>query len=104
MPFPSRKTLQCSVLAGNHSTVDFEPEKTHKAMVINTGGTFGDNTPPSNFDPIGLARRQPVQHFWIHCCEEAQSVCRFLPPVSLADPPVTSEIATFASADANPAR
>ena len=32
--------------------------------VVNTGGTFGDNTSPSNFDPIGLARRIRASALW----------------------------------------
>ena len=35
--------------------------------VVNTGGTFGDNTSPSNFDPtIGVARRQVARWLWDH--------------------------------------
>ena len=35
-----------------------------KFCVINTGGTFGDNTSPPNFNPIGLARRQLGWYLW----------------------------------------
>ena len=35
-------------------------------LSMNTGLTFGDNTSPSNWEPIARARQQLAQHFWIH--------------------------------------
>ena len=54
--------------------------------VVNTGGTFGDNTSPSNFDPIGLARRELGQYLWITATDAIQRVSQYLPALTLASP------------------
>ena len=69
--------------------------------VVNTGGTFGDNTSPSNFDPIGLARRQLAWYLWKHETEAQLRAKAYLPLVQLAAPPTPVEIAAFCPADAD---
>ena len=70
--------------------------------VVNTGGTFGDNTSPSNFDPIGLARRQLAWYLWKYRAEAVvEEVAKYLPPLQMADAPTRDEVASFARADAD---
>jgi hypothetical protein len=67
--------------------------------VVNTGGTFGDNTSPSNFDPIGMARRQLAWHLWRHNPHIKDEVLPHLPPLLLAPEPTAPEVARFCPAD-----
>jgi hypothetical protein len=67
--------------------------------VVNTGGTFGDNTSPSNFDPIGMARRQLAWYMWKHDSQVDQRVLPHLPPLQMAPPPTPLEVLTFRPAD-----
>ncbi len=69
-------------------------------LVINTGGTFGDNTSPSNFDPIGLARRQLAQYLWKFDVA-LDRVKKHLPPIQLAEAPPVEVIASFVPADSD---
>ena len=55
--------------------------------VVNTGGTFGDNASPSNFDPIGMARRQLAQCLWLHNNTATQRMAKCLPTLRMAPPP-----------------
>ena len=67
--------------------------------VVNTGGTFGDNTSPSNFDPIGLARRQLAQFLWRTSSTLKEKILKFLPPLRTAAPPTPEEVSSFVQAD-----
>ena len=67
--------------------------------LINTGGTFGDNTTPSNFDPIALARRLLAQFIWTSDFPAQQAARKFIPPINLADPPSPVEVSHFCPAD-----
>ena len=67
--------------------------------VINTGGTFGDNTSPSNFDPLGLARRQLAHYLWVHDQSACERILPYLPPLQRAPTPSPEEVATFVPAD-----
>lgn len=69
--------------------------------VVNTGGTFGDNTSPSNFDPIGMARRQLSWYLWKHDPAVKEKVKSYLPPLQLAASPSESEVESFCPADAD---
>ena len=51
--------------------------------VINTGGTFGDNTSPSNFDPLAVARRALSQDLWLNATDLEDKFGRFLPNLVL---------------------
>jgi hypothetical protein len=63
--------------------------------VVNTGGTFGDNTSPSNFDPIAFARRQLAWYMWKHDRHVVERVLPYLPPLQLAPPPSAADISAF---------
>ncbi len=67
--------------------------------VFYTGGTFGDNTSPSNFDPIALARRQLAQAIWQTVHNGVDLVKSYLPPLNLAPVLAPGEVATFTQAD-----
>ena len=56
-------------------------------VVINTGGTFGDNTSPSNWDPLALARRVVGQHIWVRCKSVFDAVAAYIPALAFEDPP-----------------
>jgi hypothetical protein len=67
--------------------------------VVNTGGTFGDNTSPSNFDPIGMARRQLAWYMWKHDPAVVERVLPYLLPLLMAPAPTPTEVASFQPAD-----
>jgi hypothetical protein len=67
--------------------------------VVNTGGTFGDNTTPSNFDVVGSARRQLASYLWKHDPSVDRRVLPHLPALQLAPPPTASKVASFRPAD-----
>ena len=69
--------------------------------VLNTGSTFGDNTSPSNFDPIALARRYLSQFLWLHDPLVITRTTPHLPPLQLPTPPTPAEIASFVQADSD---
>jgi hypothetical protein len=68
--------------------------------VVNTGGTFGDNTTPSNFDLIGLCRRGLAWCKWFEPRDHSL-ILPYLPPLQLAPEPTSTEIALFRPADAD---
>ena len=66
--------------------------------VINTGGTFGDNTSPSNFDPIALTRRYISQHIWEFDSDVIDRVRPYLPAIRMVAAPRGT---TFSPADSD---
>ena len=69
-------------------------------MVVNTGATFGDNTSPSNFDPLAAGRRQLARALWSSDEDFVPRISTFLPaPIELAPRPTKAEAAAFAQAD-----
>ena len=67
--------------------------------VCNTGGTFGDNTTPSNYDVFSTARRQLAQWLWVHDPHVIARVQHLLPPVTIAPPPSSQVTQTFTPAE-----
>jgi hypothetical protein len=47
-------------LVGMHSAIS------NDTLIMNTGLTFGDNTSPSNWEPVARACQQLAQHLWHH--------------------------------------
>ena len=70
----------------------------HGYLACATGSTFGDNTSPSNFEPIANARQQLAWHLW-HQPMTTTLVAPYLPLVELSPPPTPAEVATFVQAD-----
>ncbi|CAB9523035.1 unknown protein [Seminavis robusta] len=69
--------------------------------VINTGGTFGDNTSPSNWDTIGQARRQLAWNLWLEDPTVEARVLPHIPPIQMAEVPTVVELEAFELADAD---
>lgn len=63
-----------------------------------TGMTFGDNTSPSNFEPIADGRRQLAQHLWTQP-DTVDRAASFIPQLSFAPTPTEAEIAEFVQAE-----
>ena len=58
--------------------------------VFNTGGTFGDNTTPPNWDIIAQVRQQLAQWLWLHSPNIVAQAAQYLPPLTLATPALAS--------------
>ena len=67
--------------------------------VLNTGATFGDNTSPSQFNPIAEARRHVSRHLWLTDHGVISRTLPHLPPITTAPAPPATITATFATAD-----
>lgn len=57
--------------------------------VFNTGGTFGDNTTPSNWDGLADSRRHVAQWHWLHDPNVVSSAKQYLPQLQFATQPRT---------------
>lgn len=81
-------------LVGMHSAIS------NDTLIMNTGLTFGDNTSPSNWEPVARARQQLAQHLWHH--DDIIDRARIhLPPVRFEAPATLEERSTFAIAIAD---
>ena len=69
-------------------------------LACSTGMTFGDNTSPSNFEPIADARRQLAKYLWQQSDTISQTT-KFLPTIQLAAPPSVDVTHSFVRADAD---
>jgi len=67
--------------------------------VVNTGGTFGDNTNPLNFDPLGLGRRQLAHNLWTAASSAVSTITPYLPALNLAPLPTSADVTAFRLAD-----
>ncbi|KAI2510434.1 hypothetical protein MHU86_4007 [Fragilaria crotonensis] len=80
-------------LVAMHSSIS------NNTLVMNTGLTFGDNTSPSNWEPIARARQQLAQHYWLHQPEMVIAKAKqYLPTFKFAPPATRAEKAAFAIA------
>ena len=66
--------------------------------MMNTGLTFGDNTSPSNWEPIARARQQFAQHLWHDDDDIIKRAAQYLPPFTFAPPATPAERVVFAKA------
>jgi hypothetical protein len=69
-------------------------------LAMATGGTFGDNTTPSNWEAIALGRQQLAQYLWAQP-DTLDQVKNFLPNISISAPPSAAIIASFTAAEAD---
>ena len=67
-------------------------------LACSTGMTFGDNTSPSNFEPIADARRQLARYLWMQG-DTISKTKKYLPAIQLAETPTRTEIDGFTRAD-----
>ncbi|KAI2499843.1 hypothetical protein MHU86_14660 [Fragilaria crotonensis] len=58
--------VQCAFprLKYNPQLVAMHSSISNNTLSMNTGLTFGDNTSPSNWEPVARARQQLAQHYW----------------------------------------
>jgi hypothetical protein len=68
--------------------------------VLNTGGTFGGCTTPSNWNVIARARQELAQFLWF-CPDIEDQAQPFLPPITFGEPPTSTDIASFTKAEAD---
>ena len=66
--------------------------------VFNTGGTFGDNTTPSNWDRIALARAWLARWLWLNEPNVIEMAGKHMPEIKFTPDPTPEEVATFAKA------
>jgi hypothetical protein len=69
-------------------------------MFMFTGQTFGDNTSPSNWEPVARSRQQLARYLWKQPDTVAKAA-KYLPPLQLATAPTPAEVATFVQATAD---
>ena len=72
----------------------------HDTLIMHTGPTFGDNTSPSNWEPIGHARQQLTQKLW-HDPAIITKAAQFILQTSFAPSATETERAKFAVAIPN---
>jgi len=63
--------------------------------ILYTGGTFGDNTNPSNFDLLGLGKQQLAHYLWTAATSAVAPIPPYLPALNLAPLPVPTNVAAF---------
>jgi hypothetical protein len=81
---PNLAGLHCKIINGT--------------LFMDTGQTFGDNSSPSNFEPIAICRSQHAQALW-HRPDTIAKVVSLLPPIEHQAPPTAAEIQTFVQAN-----
>ena len=67
-------------------------------LVLNTGGTFGDNTTPPNWDTFSVVRQKMSQARWRDPSVVHQAAA-FMPPISFTPDPTPAEVAQFVQAE-----
>ena len=67
-------------------------------LMMSSGLTFGDNTSPSNCEPIARARQQLAQHLWINDPDFISKAAPYPPPFNFAQPATPAERASFTKA------
>ncbi|KAI2498468.1 hypothetical protein MHU86_16052 [Fragilaria crotonensis] len=93
--------VQCAFprLKYNPQLVAMHSSISNNTLSMNTGLTFGDNTSPSNWEPIARARQQLAQHYWLNQPEMVLEKAKlFLPPFQFAPSATEEEKAAFAVA------
>lgn len=84
----------------NPNLVAMHSSISNKTLMMSTGLTFGDNTSPSNWEPVARARQQLAQHLW-HQEDIIDRARPYLPPMVFEPPATPEEQATFTVAIAD---
>ena len=94
--------VQCAFprIKYNPNLVGMHIAISNNTLIMNTGLTFGDNTSPSNWEPVARARQQLAQHLW-HQPDIIDRARPYLPPVRFEPPATPAERASFAIAIAD---
>lgn len=92
--------VQCAFprLKYNPQLVAMHSSISNNTLSMNTGLTFGDNTSPSNWEPIARARQQLAQHHWHQPAVVMAKANKYIPPFKFAPPATDAERAAFAIA------
>ena len=93
--------VQCAFprIKYNPQLVAMHSAISNDTLMMNTGLTFGDNTSPSNWEPIARARQQLAQHLWLTESEATMiKAAKYLPAFHFAPPATAAERALFARA------
>jgi hypothetical protein len=69
-------------------------------LAMATGGTFGDNTTPGNWEAIALGRQQLAQFLWKDP-ETLNTADPFMPKLTVSPAPSATVVALFTPADAD---
>lgn len=91
--------VQCAFprIKYNPQLVAMHSSISNGTLSMSTGLTFGDNTSPSNWEPIARARQQLAQHLW-HEPDILTRAQQFLPPFIFAPPATATERKAFVRA------
>ena len=81
----------------NPNLVAMHSAVSNNTLIMNTGLTFGDNTSPSNWEPIARARQQLAKKLW-HDDDIIEQAAKYLPPISFEPPATDEQRAKFAVA------
>jgi hypothetical protein len=71
-----------------------------QVLYMATAQTFGDNTSPSNWEPVALSRQQHAQHLW-HQPDIVQRAEAYLPEITLTPAPTPDESRDMVKASAD---
>ena len=69
-------------------------------MAMATGGTFGGNTTPGNWEVFAIARQAMGVHLW-NSPTLLDDAAQYMPDISIADPPSASTVQSFTLAEAD---
>ena len=64
-------------------------------LVMNSATSFGDNSSPSNFEPLAQARQQHAKHLWLTSDNLTEQAAQQGVHVQLSLPPTPSEVSQF---------
>jgi len=81
----------------NPNLVAMHSAISNNTLIMNTGLTFGDNTSPSNWEPIARARQQLAQHLWYQD-DIIERGRKYLPTIKFEKPATPTERAQFVRA------
>ena len=70
----------------------------NNTLMMNTGLTFGDNTSPSNWEPVARARQKFAQTLWHDGDDIIARAAQYLPPFTFEPPATPAQRALFARA------
>ena len=92
--------VQCAFprLKYNPQLVAMHSSISNNTLMMNMGLTFGDNSSPSNFEPVARARQQTAQHLWHKPEFIFEKAGPYLPQFKFAPPATDAERAAFAVA------
>ena len=95
--------VQCAFprIKYNPSLVAMHSAISNDTLIMCTGLTFGDNTSPSNWEPIARARQQLAQHLWHNHDSTMEKAKPYLPEFNFAPPATPAERALFTRAIAD---